>query len=135
MALKNKLLRGESMYEEIEAIRAHLDSIEKTSIHQDAEEYKAKQEADRYKTILLEFLRSKIGQKIYWAHKHWRKYETHTIKDIGIDIQTSEFFGGEYIGKECIRIYIEDGGYYIADNIGITLFFDENEAKLHTCKE
>ena len=123
------------MYEEIEVIREYLDSIEKASIQQDAEEYKAKQEADRYKTILLEFLKSKIGQKIYWAHKHWRKYETHIIKDIGIGIQTSEFFGGEYIGKECIRIYLEDGGYYIADNIGITLFFNEMEAKAHTCKE
>ena len=123
------------MYEEIEAIRAHLDSIEKTSIYQDAEEYKAKQEADRYKTILLEFLKSKIGQKIYWAHKHWRKYETHTIKDVGIDVQTSEFFGAEYIGKECIRIYLEDGGYYIADQIGATLFFDVIEAKAHTCQE
>ena len=123
------------MYEEIEAIRAHLDSIKKTSIQQDAEEYKAKQEANRYKSILLEFLKSKIGQKIYWAHKHWRKYESHTIKDIGIGIQESEFFGGEYMGKECIRIYIEDGGYYIADNIGITLFFDESIAKTHTCQE
>ena len=123
------------MYEEIESIRTHLDSIEKASVQQDAEEYKAKREAYRYKTILLEFLKSKIGQKIYWAHKHWRKYETHTIKDVGIDIQTSEFFGSEYIGKECIRIYLEDGGYYIADQIGITLFFDVIEAKAHTCQE
>ena len=123
------------MYEEIDIIRENLDLIEKASIQQDAEEYRAKQEANRYKTILLEFLKSKIGQKIYWAHKHWEKYETHTIKDIGIDIQESEFFGGEYIGKECVRIYLEDGGYYIADQIGITLFFDENVAMAHTCKE
>ena len=31
------------MYEEIEAIREYLDSIEKESIYQDAEEHKAKQ--------------------------------------------------------------------------------------------
>lgn len=123
------------MYERIDIIREQLDLIEKNSIQQDAEEYKAKQEANRYKTILLEFLKSKIGQKIYWAHKHWKKYETHTIKDIGTGIQESEFFGGEYIGKECVRIYIEDGGYYIADNIGITLFFDESVAKAHTRQE
>ena len=123
------------MYEEIEIIRENLDLIERASIQQDAEEYRAKQEAKRYKTILLEVLKSKIGQKIYWAHKHWKKYETHTIKDISIDIQKSEFFGREYIGKECVCIYLEDGGYYIADQIGITLFFDESVAKAHTCQE
>ena len=122
------------MYENIEFIREKLDEIEKASIYQDTEEHKAKQEANRYKLILIEFLKSKIGQKIYWAHKDWLKYEIHTISDVGIDIQKSDFFGQQYVGKECIRIYLEDGGYYIADNIGKTLFFNEDEAKLHTCK-
>ena len=123
------------MYEEIELIREKLDSIEKESILLDAEEHQAKQEANRYKTILLELLKSKIGHKIYWAHKNWRKYETHTIADISVDIQENDFFGKEYKGKECIKIHIKNGGHFIADNIGKTLFFDENEAALHTCKE
>ena len=123
------------MYKEIDIIRENLDLIEKASIQQDAEEYRAKQEANRYKTILLEFLKSKIGQKIYWAHKHWKKYETHTIEDVSIDIQENSFFGEEYKGKECIKIHIKNGGHFIADNIGKTLFFDEDEAALHTYKE
>ena len=123
------------MYEEIELIREHLDSIEKESIQQDAEEYKAKQEANRYKTILFEFLKSKVGHKIYWAHKNWRKYETHTITDVSLDIQENGFFGEEYNGKECIKVHIKNGGHFIADNIGKTLFFDEDEAALHTCKD
>lgn len=123
------------MYEKIEAIREYLDSIEKESIYQDAEEHKAKQEAKRYKTILFELLKSKIGHKIYWAHKNWEKYETHTIEDVSIDIQENSFFGEEYKGKECIKIHIKNGGHFIADNIGKTLFFDEDEAALHTYKE
>ena len=122
------------MYNEIESIREHLDSIEKISIQQDAEGYKAKQEADRYKSILLEFLKSKIGKKIYWAHKDWFKYETYIISDVRVEIQKSDFFGKQYVGKECICIHLEDGGHYIADNIGKTLFFNEDEAQLHTCK-
>ena len=123
------------MYEEIELIREKLDLIEKESILRDAEEYKIKQEAERYKTILLEFLKSKIGQKIYWAHKAWVKYETHTIADVSVDIQENSFFGEEYKGKECIKIHIKNGGHFIADGIGKTLFFDESEAALHAYKE
>lgn len=119
------------MLEEIELIREQLELIEKESIMRDAEEYKTKREADRYKTILFEFLKSKIGHKIYWAHKAWVKYETHTIADVSVDIQESSFFGEEYKGKECIKIHIKNGGYFIADGIGKTLFFDENEAALH----
>ena len=123
------------MYEEIELIREQLDLIEKESILRDTEEYKIKQETNRYKTILFEFLKSKIGHKIYWAHKNWRKYETHTIADVSVDIQENSFFGEEYNGKECIKIHIKNGGHFIADNIGKTLFFDESEAALHTCKD
>jgi hypothetical protein len=123
------------MYEEIELIREKLDSIEKESILRDAEEYKSTKEADRYKTILLELLKSKIGHKIYWAHKNWRKYETHTIADVSVDIQENSFFGEEYKGKECIKIHIKNGGHFIADGIGKTLFFDESEAALHTYKD
>lgn len=122
------------MHEKIKIIRENLDLIEKESISQNTKEHLAQQEADRYKSILLEFLKSKIGQKIYWAHKAWLKYETHIISDVDVDIQKSDFFGKQYVGKECIRIHLEDGGYYIADNIGKTLFFNEDEAKLHTCK-
>ena len=122
------------MYEHIEIIRERLDSIEEESIIQDAELAKFKREANRYKTILLEFLKSKIGQKIYWAHKDWEKYEVHTITDIRVELRDNDFFGKEYVGKECIRIYVKNGGCFIADNIGKTLFFDKDEAELHTYK-
>lgn len=123
------------MHEEIQIIKEKLDLIEKESISQNAKERLTQQEADRYKTILFEFLKSKIGQKIYWAHKAWFNYETHTISGVDIDIQKNNFFGEQYMGKECIRIHLEGGGYYIADNIGKTLFFSEDEAKLHTCRK
>lgn len=121
--------------DEFKVISENLDSIERNLKKKDRDMRKVQEEADRYKSILLEFLKSKIGQKIYWAHRHWRKYETHTISDISVDIQKSDFFGEEYIGKECIRIYIKSGGYYIADDIGKTLFFSESEAEFHTSKE
>lgn len=119
---------------EFDIIRENLDSIEDKLRDRDENLYDALEEMHRYKDILLEFLKSKIGQKIYWAHKDWFKYETYIISSVSTDIQKSDFFGYQYVGKECIRIYLEDGGYYIADNIGKTLFFNEDEAKLHTCK-
>ena len=67
--LGNKIyvLRGKDMYNEIESIREHLDSIEKISIQQDAEGYKAKQEADRYKSILLSYNAVFIIKTEIWA--------------------------------------------------------------------
>lgn len=121
--------------DELEIVYENLNSIKRNLKNKDKEIRRAQEEADRYKAILIEFLKSKIGQKIYWAHKDWIKYETHTISAISTDTQKSNFFGEEYVGKECIRIYLEDGGYYIADDIGETLFFSEGEAKFHTCKE
>lgn len=123
------------MYKEIEIIKENLSSIENKLIDRDEDLYDALEEMHRYKDILFNFLKTKIGQKIYWAHENWRKHETHTVTDVGIDIQKSDFFGHEYVGKECIRIYIKSGGYFIADDIGKTLFFDEAEAKSHTSKE
>lgn len=120
---------------EMRIIRDNLSFIEDKFLEQNLNLYKVQEEANRYKTILLEFLKSKIGQKIYWAHKDWVKYETHTIADVSVDIQDSDFFGKEYKGKECIKIHIKNGGHFIADNIGKTLFFDESEAALHTYKE
>lgn len=122
------------MYKEIEIIKENLSSIENKLADRDEDLYDALEEMHRYKDILLEFLKSKIGQKIYWAHKDWFKYETYIISDVRLEIQKSDFFGKQYVGKECICIHLEDGGYYIADNIGKTLFFNEDEAQLHTCK-
>lgn len=120
--------------DEFKIVYENLDLIERNLKNKDKEICRVQEKADRYKTILLEFLKSKIGQKIYWAHKNWRKYETHTISGVSVDIQKTDFFGEEYVGKECIRIYLEDGGYYIADDIGNVLFFSEGEAKFHACK-
>ena len=58
---------------EIKAIRENLSSLEATLETKEKELNKAQCETDRYKAIVLEFLQSKIGQKIYWAHKNWRK--------------------------------------------------------------
>lgn len=88
-----------------------------------------------YEQILLMVLKSKIGEKIYWASKNWRNYEVYTIKDVRLEVQKGDFFGKKYQGKECIKIFLEDGGYYIANNIGKTLFFSEEEAKAHTDKK
>lgn len=120
--------------DELEIVYENLNSIKRNLKNKDKEIRRAQEEADRYKEILIEFLKSKIGQKIYWAHKDWIKYETHTISGVSVDIQKTDFFGEEYVGKECIRIYLEDGGYYIADDIGKVLFFSEGEAKFHACK-
>ena len=83
--------------------------------------------------ILCKVLNGMTGHKIYWAHKGWNKYETHTILKAEIGTVTTDFFGPEYLNKECIKIFIDDGsGFYIADMIGETLFFDETEAYAHT---
>lgn len=116
----------------IQNIINDLNLLEDTLLQKDHDLFIQTREANRYKNILLEFLKSKIGQKIYWAHKDWRKYETHTISAVNVELQDTDFFGSEYVGKMCIRIYLEDGGYYIADKIGKTLFFDEGVAALRT---
>lgn len=120
--------------DEIKIIKENLDSIGRKFQGQNAKLTRAQEQEDRYKNIVLTFLKSKIGQNIYWASKNWSKYETHTIVGISVDIETEDFFGKEYVGKECIRIYLEGGGYYIADKIGDTLFFNEGEAQLRTRK-
>ena len=121
--------------DEIKIIRQNLNLIENSFIKQNEEFHKVNEAYDRYKSILLELLNSKIGHKIYWANKNWKKYETHTISGIDIAIQIGSFFGEEYKGKECIRIYLDGGGYFIADQIGKDIFFNEKEAALRTKKE
>ena len=74
------------MYKEIEIIKENLSSIENKLADRDEDLYDALEEMHRYKDILIEFLKSKIGQKIYWAHNLWRNYETHTIKNIDLEI-------------------------------------------------
>lgn len=91
-----------------------------------------KREKGFYMDALEQTLRSKIGQKIYWAHKDWLKYEEHTISDVRREIQESDFFGQEYKGKMVIKIFLADGGHYIANDIGNTLFFTVKDASAHT---
>ena len=67
--------------DEFKIVYENLDLIERNLKNKDKEICRVQEETDRYKTILLEFLKSKIGQKIYWAHKNWRKYETHLSKE------------------------------------------------------
>lgn len=123
------------MYTHIDIIEKELEELKHEAYTDYNKLVEALDERDRYKNILFEFLKSKIGKKIYWAHPNWKKYETHTISDITLDIQENTFFGAQYKGKECIKIHVKNGGHFIADNIGKTLFFDEQEAAEHSYKE
>ena len=93
------------------------------------EKQRYKRLQDRY--VLL--LKTKIGEKIYWASPAWNKYETHTITDIRIEKVENDFFGKEYFGTEQIKIFVDDNkSYYLAEHIDETLFFDKDEAYKHT---
>ena len=84
--------------------------------------------------IIAMVLRSKIGQNIYWAHKDWRKYETHIISDVEVSVVDTDFWGKEYYHQPTVKIHLEDGGFYISQLLNYTLFFDEAEADSHTYK-
>jgi len=88
------------------------------------------------KTIIIS-LKALVGQNIYWASPNW-KMETHTIRDVEYRIVDSDFFDTKetkYKGKYCVCIEVDDSGYYLADFIGKTLFFDKEEAMNHARKE
>lgn len=92
---------------------------------------------DTLNIALVETLKTKIGDNIYWAHKNWKKYETHTITDIKYEVFESDFFDKEnitYKGKKLVIIEIDGCGKYLACHLGKTLFFSEEEARLHTAK-
>ena len=92
-----------------------------------------KQTYDTVNERLVKVIQSKKGEKIYWASYGWNKYETHTITDARFEKVTSDFFGKHYLGKMCVKIFVDDGNsYYLADHIGETLFFDKDEAYQHT---
>lgn len=103
----------QSLYEEVESLR------KKTALSNE---------------LILNLLKSKIGQPIYWADEAWSKYEKHIISDVKTEIQETCFFGKEYLGEECIKIYVDSDGYYLANDIGSTLFFTETEAEEHRNK-
>ena len=87
--------------------------------------------------IMLISLKALIGRDIYWASPNWRM-ETHTIRDIEYRIVDTDFFDTRetrYKGKTCICIEVDDSGYYLADFIGKSLFFDKEEAKNHAQKK
>lgn len=109
------------------------DSKYKTSIQSLYEEVESlRKKAALSNELILNLLKSKIGQPIYWADKAWRKYEKHIISDVRYEIQESGFFGDEYAGKKCVKIYVDGDGYYLANEIGKTIFFSETEAESHT---
>ena len=90
---------------------------------------------DKHNYILCESLKELIGRPIYWATFSW-KHEKHIISGIRYDIVNTDFFDTKdkkYKGKKCVLIYVDNNdGYYLADDIGRTLFFDENEAINHS---
>lgn len=89
---------------------------------------------DNMATVLCMVLKTKIGQPIYWAHKDWLKYETHTITDVKYEEFTSDFFDTKkkYKGTMQVQIEVDNTGNYLAKDIGRTLFFDKEEAEAHT---
>jgi len=98
-------------------------------------EFQKKNEQLNEQLILL--LKTHIGQPIYWAHPDWRM-ETHTITGVEYRIVDTDFFdkkGIKYKGKQCICINVDEDGYYLADFIGKTLFFNKEEAIRHSRKE
>lgn len=113
-----------------------LDSFEKIASFYKQREITIQKEKERYLSLqnkLISLLKTQIGKPIYWASPAWNKYETHTITDVRLEKVESDFFGKEYVGKECVKIFVNDGkSYYIADNIGDTLFFTEKDAYEHT---
>lgn len=122
-----------SVYEDIAAgLKQAIAMAECNFQKQNYELDELKKEIHQSNLIIFHCLSAMIGHNIYWADRRWNKYETHTISKVSIEKQESDFFGAEYVGKECVRIYLSDGGYYIADKIGINLFFHEFEARNHT---
>lgn len=101
---------------------------------QQSELCKTEIEAKRYQNIIFNCLSSMIGEPIYWASSYWPNIETHRIKAVSYGAVETDFFGSEFKGKPCIKIFTEDGGFYIADDIGKTLFFSKVEAKKHVEK-
>lgn len=95
-----------------------------------SEKDKLIKENDKHQKIIRNILRNKIGQKIYWAHEQWTKIETHTITNVKYRKYNDDFFE-EYKDKWCVLIEVDNSGFYVADDIGKTLFFDKEEALRH----
>ena len=85
--------------------------------------------------LLVETLKSKVGNTIYWASPNW-KYETHIISGVRLEILESTFFdtrNRKKSGTLCVLIDVDNNdGYYLADDIGKTLFFNQEEAIKHS---
>lgn len=89
----------------------------------------SKKETFFYKELLAFSLSSLIGKKIYWASPNWIKTETHTIKEVRIEEQKNDFFGKEYQGKAVVKIFGENGGYFIAEELGKSIFIVKEDAE------
>lgn len=102
------------------------ESIQKDFIKEEREENLLK--------LLAEELKMRIGTNIYWSCKGW-SIEKHTISKIKCDVYHGEFFK-EYDGMKVVLIYTDnDTGYYIADELGKTLFFSREEAEKNLLTE
>lgn len=92
---------------------------------------------EHLKDTMVVLLKALVGQPIYWASPNWRM-ETHIIRDVEYRVVDSDFFDTKemkYKGKTCICIEVDEDGYYLADFICKTLFFDKEEAMNHARKE
>ena len=101
------------------------------------QEEKLGEEIEQLKEMMVILLKALIEQPIYWASPNWRM-ETHTVRDVEYRIVDSDFFDTKevkYKGRKCICIEVDDDGYYLADFIGKTLFFDKEDAIKHARKE
>ena len=77
----------------------------------------------------VELLKAMIGQPIYWWVEGW-KMETHVIRNAEYRVCDTDFFDKKdrkFKGKLCVIIEVDEEGYYLADFIGETLFFNKDE--------
>lgn len=82
------------------------------------------------KALFQTLRNNRANNTIYCAYAG--KYEEHQISDVRYELIKSNEFDTPYrecFGEKHIIIDTKDGSRYIGDDIGTTIFFDEEQAK------
>lgn len=106
-----------------DAVDTAIDTIRET-IRND---FQREEREEKLLRLLAREMEARIGTPIYWAYKGW-SIEKHIVSAIKYDVYHGNFFKN-YDGKKVVQIYVEDGGLYLADDLGRTLFFSKEEAE------
>lgn len=101
-----------------------------------AREREEKEEQERQEDAkmlsLVDELKEKIGSHVYWAWKGWSRnpktIEDHVISDFKYGLYKGDFFR-EYNGKKVIMVHVADGGFYIYNELGRSIFFSREDAE------